>query len=156
MIVCNPIIDPDRAAEAYSAALRAARECRDRAQMIDKIAAVLDGVQCTRRIVDKVAPLFPDLRVSYYAARYSNDKYLRISGADDYFDVRVARAGVKRVETTELTALADDCRRKADELTTAAAEFYDAVQQYNIAAAYADKMRAKITPVMSCIDRNFY
>ena len=155
-MIANPIISTDRAAEAYSAALRAARECRDRAQMIDKIAAVLDGVQCTKRIVDKVAPLFPDLRVSYYAASYSNDKYLYFSGTDGHFDVRVARSGVKRVEASELTAQAEYYRHNADDLTAAAAEFYDAVQQYNIAAAYADKMRAKITPVMSCIDRNFY
>lgn len=155
-MIANPIISTDRAEEAYSAALRAARECRDKAQMIDKIAAVLDGVQCTKRIVDKVAPLFPDLRVSYYAGSFSNDKYLRITWTDDYLVLRVARAGVKRVETTELTDDAGSYRRKADELTTAAAEFYDVVQQYNIAAAYADKMRAKITPVMSCIDRNFY
>lgn len=155
-MIATPIISTDRAAEAYSAALRSARECRDKAQMIDKIAAVLDGVQCTRRIVDKVAPLFPDLRVSYYAASYSNDKYLYFSGTDGHFDVRVARSGVKRVESSELTAQAEYYRRKADELTAAAAEFYDAVQQYNIAAAYADKMRAKITPVMICIDRNFY
>ena len=150
-----PIISTDRAAEAYSAALRAARECRDKAQMIDKIAAALDGVQCTKRIVDKVAPLFPDLRVSYYAASYSNDKYLYFSGADGHFDVRVARAGVKRVETSELTAQAEYYRRKADGLTAAAAEFYDVVQQYNIAAEYADQMRAKIAPVMRCIDCNF-
>lgn len=154
-MINSTIISTDRAAEAYSAALRAARECRDTAQIIDKIAAVLDGVQCTKRIVDKVAPLFPDLRVSYYISSLMNDKYLRITGADDCFDLRVAHKGVKRVETTELTAMADDCRHRADELTAAAAEFYDAVQQYNIAAAYADKMRAKITPVMSCIDRNF-
>lgn len=154
-MIANPIISTDRAAEAYSAALRAARECRDKAQMIDKIAAALDGVQCTRRIVDKVAPLFPDLRVSYYAASYSNDKYLYFSWTDGHFDVRVARSGVKRVEVSELTAQAEYYRRKADELTTAAAEFYDVVQQYNIAAAYADKMRAKITPVMSYIDSNF-
>ena len=151
-----PIISTDRAADAYSAAFRSARECRERAQMIDKIAAVLDGVQCTRRIVDKVAPLFPDLRVSYYAATYSNDKYLYFSWADGHFDVRVARSGVKRVEASELTAQAEYYRHEADDLTAAAAEFYDAVQQYNIAAAYADKMRAKITPVMSCIDRSFY
>ena len=155
-MIATTIISTERAAEAYSAALRAARECRDKAQMIDKIAAVLDGVQCTKRIVDKVAPLFPDLRVYYYASSFMNDKYLRLSGADYYFDLRVARSGGKRVETTELTALADDCRHRADELTAAAAEFYDVVQQYNIAAEYADKMRAKITPVMSCIDRNFY
>lgn len=154
-MIANPIISPDRAADAYAAALRTAREYRDKASMIDKIAAVLDGVQCTRRIVDKVAPLFPDLRVSYYAASFSNDKYLHLSGADDYFVFRVARAGVKRVETTELTALADCYRHKADELTAAAAEFYDVVQQYNIAAAYADQMRAKITPVMRCVDSNF-
>lgn len=151
-----PIISTDRAAEAYSAALRSSRECRDKAQIIDKIAAVLDGVQCTRRIVDKVAPLFPDLRVSYYAATYSKDKYLCFSWADGRFDVRVARSGVKLVEASELTAQAEHYRHKADDLTAAAAEFYDTVQQYNIAAAYADKMRAKITPVMSCIDRNFY
>lgn len=155
-MIATTIISTDRAADAYSAALRAARECREKAQMIDKIAAVLDGVQCTKRIVDKVSPLFPDLRVSYYVSSIMKDKYLRLSWADDCFDFRVARAGIKHVETTELTALADDCRHKADELTAAAAEFYDAVQQYNIAAAYADKMRAKITPVMSCIDRNFY
>ena len=155
-MIAPTIISTERAAEAYSAALRAARECREKAQMIDKIAAALDGVQCTKRIVDKVAPLFPDFRVSYYASSFSNDKYLRLTWADDSFDFRVAHAGVKRVETTELTALADDCRHRADELTASAAEFYDAVQQYNIAAAYADKMRAKIAPVMSCIDRNFY
>ena len=154
-MIATPIISTERAAEAYSAALRSARECRDKAQMIDKIAAVLDGVQCTKRIVDKVAPLFPDLRVSYYAASYSNDKYLYFSGTDGHFDVRVARSGVKRVEASELTAQAEHYRRKADDLTAAAAEFYDVVQQYNIAAAYADKMRAKITPVMSCIDSNF-
>lgn len=123
--------------------------------MIDKIAAVLDGVQCTRRIVDKVAPLFPDLRVSYYAASYSNDKYLYFSGSDGHFNVRVARSGVKRVDTAELTAQADYYRHKADDLTAAAAEFYDVVQQYNIAAAYADKMRAAIAPVMRCVDANF-
>lgn len=154
-MIATPIISTDRAAEAYSAALRSAREYRDKAQMIDKIAAVLDGVQCTKRIVDKVATLFPDLRVSYYAASYSNDKYLYFSWADGHFDVRVARSGVKRVEVSELTAQAEYYRRKADEFTTAAAEFYDAVQQYNIAAAYADKMRAKIAPVMRCIDSNF-
>ena len=154
-MIATPIISTDRAAEAYSAALRSARECRDKAQMIDKIAAVLDGVQCTKRIVDKVAPLFPDLRVSYYAARYSNDKYLYFSWADGHFDVRVARSGVKRVEVSELTAQAEYYRHKADDLTAAAAEFYDVVQQYNIAAAYADQMRAKITPVMCCIDSNF-
>ena len=150
-----PIISTDRSAEAYSAALRSARECHERAQIIDKIAAALDGVQCTRRIVDKVAPLFPDLRVSYYAASYSNDKYLYFSGADGHFDVRVARSGVKRVEASELTAQAEYYRREADDLTAAAAEFYDAVQQYNIAAEYTDKMRAKINPVMRCIDLNF-
>ena len=154
-MIANPSISPDRAADAYAAALRIAREYRDKASMIDKIAAVLNGVQCTRRIVDKVAPLFPDLRVSYYASSFSNDKYLRISGADDYFNLRVARKGVKHVEMTELTTHADYCRHKADELTAAAAEFYDVVQQYNIAAAYAAKMRAKITPVMRCIDSNF-
>lgn len=154
-MINSTIISTDRAAEAYSAALRAARECRDKAQIIDKIAAVLDGVQCTRRIVDKVAPLFPDLRVSYYAATYSNDKYLYFSWDDGHFDVRVARLGVKRVEVSELTAQAEYYRHKADDLTAAATEFYDVVQQYNIAAAYADKMRAKIAPVMSCIDRNF-
>ena len=150
-----PIISTDRAAEAYSAALRSARECHERAQMIDKIAAALDGVQCTKRIVDKVAPLFPDLRVSYCAGRYSNDKYLYFSGADGHFDVRVARSGGKRVEASELTAQAEYYRHRADELTAAAAEFYDVVQQYNIAAEYADKIRAKIAPVMRCIDRNF-
>ena len=150
-----PIISTDRSAEAYSAALRSARECHERAQMIYKIAAALDGVQCTRRIVDKVAPLFPDLRVSYYAASYSNDKYLYFSGADGHFDVRVARSGVKRVETSELTAQAEYYRHKADDLTAAAAEFYDVVQQYNIVAAYADKMRAAIAPVMRCVDANF-
>ena len=154
-MIADPIVSPDRAADAYAAALRNAREYREKAHMIDKIAAALDGVQCTKRIVDKVSPLFPDLRVSYYAGSLSNDKYLRLAWADDSFDLRVAHAGVKRVETTELTALADDSRHRADELTAAAAEFYDAVQQYNIAAAYADKMRAKIAPVMSCIDRNF-
>ena len=154
-MINSTIISTDRAAEAYSAALRTAREYRDRAQMIDKIAAVLDGVQCTRRIVDKVAPLFPDLRVSYCDERYSNDKYLYFSGADWHFDVRVARSGVKRVEASELTAQAEYYRHKADDLTAAAAEFYDTVQQYNIAAAYADKMRAKIAPVMRCIDLNF-
>lgn len=154
-MIANPSISPDRAADAYAAALRIAREYRDKASMIDKIAAVLNGVQCTRRIVDKVAPLFPDLRVSYYASSFSNDKYLRISGADDYFNLRVARSGVKRVEVSELTAQAEYYRHEAYDLTAAAAEFYDAVQQYNIAAAYADKMRAKITPVMSCIDSNF-
>ena len=148
------IISTDRASDAYAAALRTAREYRDKAQMIDKIVAVLDGVQCTRRIVDKVAPLFPDLRVSYYASSFSNDKYLRISGAD-YFNLRVARKGVKRVEVSELTAQAEYYRHMADDLTAAAAEFYDVVQQYNIAAAYADQMRAKITPVMRCIDSNF-
>ena len=150
-----PIISTDCSEEAYSAALRSARECHERAQMIDKIAAALDGVQCTRRIVDKVAPLFPDLRVSYYAASYSNDKYLYFSWADGHFDVRVARSGFKRVETSELTAQAEYYRHNADDLTAAAAEFYNVVQQYNIAAAYADKMRAKITPVMRCIDSNF-
>ena len=155
-MIANTIISTDRAAEAYSAALRAARECRDKAQMIDKISAVLDGVQCTKRIVDKVAPLFPDLRVSYHAATYSNDKYLYFSLADGHFDVRVARSGVKRVEASELTAQAEYYRHKADDLTAAASEFYDVVQQYNIAAAYADKMRSKIAPVMRCIDRNFY
>ena len=154
-MIADSVVSPDRAADAYAAALRNAREFRDKAQMIDKIAAALDGVQCTRRIVDKVAPLFPDLRVSYYAASYSNDKYLYFSEADGHFDVRVARSGVKRVEASELTEQAEYYRHKADELTAAAAEFYDAVQQYNIAAAYADKMRAKITPVMSCIDSNF-
>ena len=154
-MIDTAIISTERAAEAYSAALRAARECRDKAQMIDKIAAALDGVQCTRRIVDKVAPLFPDLRVSYYAASYSNDKYLYFSGAGGHFDVRVARSGVKRVEASELTEQAEYYRHRADELTAAAAEFYDVVQQYNIAAAYADQMRAKITPVMRCIDSNF-
>lgn len=154
-MIGNPIISPDRAADAYAAALRTAREYRDKAQMIDKIAAVLDGVQCTRRIADKVAPLFPALRVSYYAASYSNDKYLYLSWADGHFDVRVARAGVKRIDTAELTVQADYYRRKADELTAAAAGFYDVVQQYNIAAAYADQMRAKITPVMRCVDSNF-
>ena len=154
-MITDPIISPDRAADAYMAALRNARECLDKAQMIDKIAAVLDGVQCTRRIVDKVAPLFPDLRVSYYAASYSNDKYLYFSWADGHFDVRVARSGVKRVEVSELTAQAEYYRHKADDLTAAAAEFYDVVQQYNIAAAYAVQMRAKITPVMRCIDSNF-
>ena len=154
-MIATTIISTERAAEAYSAALRAARECRDKAQMIDKIAAALDGVQCTKRIIDKVAPLFPDLRVSYYAARFSNDKYLCISGADDRFDFRVSRAGVKRVETSELTAQAEYYRRKADGLTAAAAEFYDVVQQYNVAAEYADQMRAKIAPVMRCVDANF-
>lgn len=154
-MIANPIISPDRAADAYAAALRTAREYRDKASMIDKIAAVLNGVQCTRRIVDKIAPLFSDLRVSYYAASYSNDKYLYFSGADGHFDVRVARSGVKRVKASELTVQADYYRRKADELTAAAAGFYDVVQQYNIAAAYADQMRAKITPVMRCIDSNF-
>lgn len=154
-MIGNPIISADRAADAYAAALRTAREYRDKAQMIDKIAAVLDGVQCTRRIVDKVAPLFSDLRVSYYAASYSNDKYLYFSGADGHFDVRVARSGVKRVEASELTAQAEYYRHEADDLTAAAAEFYDTVQQYNIAAAYADQMRAKITPVMCCIDAGF-
>lgn len=154
-MIANPIISPDRAADAYAAALRNAREYRDKAHMIDKIAAVLDGVQCTRRIADKVAPLFPALRVSYYAASYSNDKYLYFSGADGHFDVRVARSGVKRVEASELTAQAEYYRHKADDLTAAAAEFYDTVQQYNIAAAYADQMRAKITPVMCCVDSNF-
>lgn len=150
-----PIISTDRAAEAYSAALRSARECHEMAQMIDKIAAALDGVQCTKRIVGKVAPLFPDLHVYYHAATYSNDKYLYFSWDDGHFDVRVARSGVKRVEASELTAQAEHYRHKADDLTAAAAEFYDAVQQYNIAAEYADQMRAKITPVMSCIDSNF-
>ena len=150
-----PIISTDCAAEAYSAALRSARECHERAQMIDKIAAALDGVQCTKRIVDKVAPLFPDLHVSYCAGRYSNDKYLYFFGADWHFDVRVARSGVKRVEVSDLTAQAEYYRHKADELTAAAAEFYDVVQQYNIAAAYADKMRAAIAPVMRCVDANF-
>ena len=154
-MIATTIISTERAAEAYSAALRAARECHERAQMIDKIAAALDGVQCTRRIVDKVAPLFPDLRVSYYAASYSNDKYLYFSWADGHFDVRVARSGVKRVEASELTEQAEYYRHEADDLTAAAAEFYDVVQQYNIAAAYADQMRAKITPVMRCIDSNF-
>ena len=154
-MIANPSISPDRAADAYAAALRIAREYRDKASMIDKIAAVLNGVQCTRRIVDKVAPLFSDLRVSYYVANYSNDKYLYFSGADRHFDVRVARSGVKRVEVSELTAQAEYYRHEADDLTAAAAEFYDVVQQYNIAAAYADKMRAKITPVMRCIDSNF-
>lgn len=155
MIVCNPIIDPDRAAEAYSAALRTVREYRDKAHVIDKIAAVLDGVQCTRRIADTVAPLFPDLRVFYYASSYSNDKYLCFSAASWRLDVRVARAGVKRVDTAGLAAQAEYYRHDADDLTAAAAEFYDVVQQYNIAAAYADKMRAKITPVMRCVDANF-
>ena len=154
-MIATTIISTERAAEAYSAALRAARECHERAQMIDKIAAALDGVQCTRRIVDKVAPLFPDLRVSYYAASYSNDKYLYFSWADGHFDVRVARSGVKRVEASELTEQAEYSLHEADDLTAAAAEFYDVVQQYNIAAAYADQMRAKITPVMRCIDSNF-
>lgn len=155
-MIVAPIISTDRAADAYTTALRAVREYRDKAQMIDKIAAVLDGVQCTRRIVNKVAPLFPDLRVSYYAASYSNDKYLYLSNADGHFDICVARAGVKRIDTAELTVQADYYRRKADELTAAAAGFYDVVQQYNIAAAYADQMRAKITPVMRCVDDNFY
>lgn len=150
-----PVISADRVGAAYSAALRNAREYRDIAQMIDKIVAVLDGVQCTRRIVDKVAPLFPDLRVSYYAASYSNDKYLYFSGADWHYDIRVGHSGVKRVETAELTAQAEYYRRKADDLTAAAAEFYDVVQQYNIVAEYADKMRAKIAPVMRCIDSGF-
>lgn len=154
-MIDTPIISTDRAAEAYSAALRAAREYRDRASMIDKIAAALNGVQCTRRIVDKVAPLFPDLRVSYCAATYSSDKYLYFSWADGHFDVRVARSGVKRVEASDLTEQAEYYRHEADELTAAAAEFYDVVQQYNIAAAYADRMRAKIKPVMRCIDLNF-
>lgn len=154
-MIGNPIISPDRAADAYAAALRTAREYRDKASMIDKIAAVLNGVQCTRRIVDKVAPLFPDLRVSYYAATYSNDKYLYFSWADGHFDVRVARSGVKRVEASELTAQAKYYRHEADDLTAAAAEFYSAVQQYNIAAEYADKMRAKIAPVMRCVDSGF-
>nr|DAU29490.1 MAG TPA: hypothetical protein [Caudoviricetes sp.] len=154
-MIANPIISPDRAADAYAAALRTAREYRDKASMIDKIAAVLNGVQCTRRIVDKVAPLFPDLRVSYHAATYSNDKYLYFSWADGHFDVRVARSGVKRVEASELTAQAEYYRHEADDLTAAAAEFYSAVQQYNIAAEYADKMRAKIAPVMCCVNSNF-
>lgn len=154
-MIGNPIISPDRAADAYAAALRTAREYRDKASMIDKIAAVLNGVQCTRRIVDKVAPLFPDLRVSYHAATYSNDKYLYFSWADGHFDVRVARSGVKRVEASELTAQAECYRHEADDLTAAAAEFYSAVQQYNIAAEYADKMRAKIAPVMYCVNSNF-
>lgn len=154
-MIGNPIISPDRAADAYAAALRTAREYRDKASMIDKIAAVLTGVQCTRRIVDKVAPLFPDLRVSYHAATYSNDKYLYFSWADGHFDVRVARSGVKRVEASELTAQAEYYRHEADDLTAAAAEFYSAVQQYNIAAEYADKMRAKIAPVMCCVNSNF-
>ena len=154
-MIADPIVSPDRAADAYAAALRNAREYREKAHMIDKIAAALDGVQCTRRIVDKVAPLFPDLRVSYHAATYSNDKYLYFFWADGHFDVRVARSGVKRVEVSELTAQAEYYRHKADDLTAAAAEFYSAVQQYNIAAEYADKMRAKIAPVMYCIDRNF-
>ena len=154
-MIANPIISPDRAADAYAAALRNVREYRDKAHMIDKIAAVLDGVQCTRRIADKVAPLFPALRVSYYAASYINDKYLYFSGADGHFDVRIARSGVKRVEASELTAQAEYYRHKADDLTAAAAEFYDTVQQYNIAAAYADQMRAKITPVMRCVDSGF-
>ena len=154
-MIADSIVSPDRAADAYAAALRSARDCRDKAQMIDKIAAVLNGVQCTKRIVDKVAPLFPDLRVSYYAASYSNDKYLYFSRTNGHFDVCVARSGVKRVEASELTAQAEYYRHEADELTAAAAEFYDAVQQYNIAAAYADKMRAKITPVLSCVDANF-
>lgn len=154
-MIANPSISPDRAADAYAAALRIAREYRDKAQMIDKIAAVLDGVQCTKRIIDKVAPLFPDLRVSYYASSFRNDKYLYFSWADRHFDVRVARSGVKRVEVSELTAQAEYYRHEAYDLTAAAAEFYDVVQQYNIAAAYADKMRAKITPVMRCIDSNF-
>lgn len=123
--------------------------------MIDKISAVLNGVQCTRRIVDKVSPLFPDLRVSYHAATYINDKYLCFSWADGHFDVRVARSGVKRVDTAELTVQADYYRRKADELTASAAGFYDVVQQYNISAAYADKMRAAIAPVIHCVDANF-
>lgn len=154
-MIGNPIISPDRAADAYAAALRTAREYRDKASMIDKIAAVLNGVQCTRRIVDKVAPLFPDLRVSYYAATYSNDKYLYFSWVGGHFDVRVARSGVKRVEASELTAQAEYYRHEADDLTAAAAEFYSAVQQYNIAAEYADKMRAKIAPVMYCVDSSF-
>ena len=154
-MIANPIISPDRAADAYAAALRTAREYRDKASMIDKIAAVLNGVQCTRRIVGKIAPLFLDLRVSYYAASYSNDKYLYFSGADGHFDVRVARSGVKCVEASELTAQAECYRHYADDLTAAAAEFYDAVQQYNIAAEYADKMRGKIMPVMRCVDSNF-
>lgn len=154
-MIADPIISPDRAADAYAAALRNVREYRDKASMIDKIAAVLNGVQCTRRIVDKIAPLFPALRVSYYAASYSNDKYLYFSGADGHSDVRIARSGVKRVEASELTAQAEYYRHKADDLTAAAAAFYDAVQQYNIAAEYADKMRAKIAPVMCCVNSNF-
>ena len=154
-MIATTIISTERAAEAYSAALRAARECHEKAQMIDKISAALDGVQCTRRIVDKVAPLFPDLRVSYHAATYSNDKYLYFSWADGHLDVRVARSWVKRVEASELTEQAEYYRRRAYELTAAAAEFYDVVQQYNIAAAYADKMRAAIAPVMRCVDANF-
>lgn len=159
-MLAHLVIDSERAADAYAAALHTAREYRDITQIIDKTAAVLDGVQCTRRIVDKVAPLFPALRVYYYAASYSNDKYLHFSGAsgaDGYFDLdlRVARSGIKRIDAAELTAQAEYYRRKADVLTAAIAEFYDIVPQYNTAAAYAYQMRAKITPVMCCVDSNF-
>jgi len=136
-------IDLDRANAAYASGIKKARSLRERAAAARRIAAALDGVYITRRIDEKLKELFPKAYRAYYRKGYSGDWKYAIIGAvgpqaynDDWEIPLCARQG-KRVDAEYLIASAAADEKRAAELESDLARFYEILGQYNtIATAY--------------------
>lgn len=150
-------ISPDRAGEAYAAALLRCRQYQFAADARRTIAAALSGVYCTKALAPKLAALFPAARVHYYTASYSGDKCLIVTstapGPSLRTEIRLCRRGEKRVNGADLIESAAFNEKQRASLEALLPSFYDNLAQYNVLCQCVRSARDRIAAVMYCQDR---
>ena len=151
-------VSPDRAGEAYAAALVRCQQYQFAAYVRRAIAAAFDGAYCTKSLEPKLSALYPDDRVYYYTASYSGDKMLIVTrttatGATVKTDVRLCRKGEKRINAAELIKSAEFNEKQLSDLRTALESFYDNIGQYNVLCNCMRAAYSRVSAVMYCLDR---
>lgn len=150
-------ISPDRAGEAYAAAVLRCRQYQFAAEARRTIAAAFSGAYCTKAIEPKLAALFPDARVHYYTASYSGDKCLIVTstapGPSLRTEIRLCRHNVKRVDGADLIQSAEFNDKQRASLEALLPSFYDNLAQYNVLCSCVRAARDKVAAVMYCQDR---
>lgn len=136
-----------------AAAQSNAATMRRNAAVIRKIAAALDGVYITRRIVPRLEAMFPDAKRVYYGIhdygkneRY-NERYAVIRFEDGDVNVALASQDAPRLSRAALEAAARYYDDKAAQIVGCCATYSADIGALDAVSAYIDALQRRVDTV---------
>ena len=132
-----------------SAAQLNAAAMRDHAAIVRKIANALDGVYITRRIVPRIAGLFPDAKRVYYGILdYSKrERYAVIRFEDSEVGVTLATQDAPRLSRAALEEVAQYYDGKAAQIFGCCATYAADMGALDAVSAYIDALQRRVDTV---------